>query len=69
MEARKTEYQDEDIVDTVEAARFMWVAPGTMCNWRSARKGPKYSKAGRILYRVRDLREYMDARRIDPEKD
>lgn len=40
-----------------DAARHIGVAEKTLANWRSARKGPRFSRLGRaIVYR----REHLD---------
>ncbi|WP_416394190.1 MULTISPECIES: helix-turn-helix domain-containing protein [unclassified Curtobacterium] len=43
-----------------EAADYIGVAPKTLLNWRSLRKGPVAVKQGRLLgYRVEDLDAYL----------
>ncbi len=38
------------------------VPVGTLANWRSAKKGPKYFKVNRkVLYRPEDLEEFFGA--------
>ena len=53
------------------AAKRLKVAEQTLANWRHLRKGPAYIKmsGGKIIYREADLDAYLNARRIDPEKD
>jgi len=44
-----------------EAAVYIGVAPKTLANWRSAGKGPRFYKLGRmIVYRREDLDRYFD---------
>jgi predicted DNA-binding transcriptional regulator AlpA len=57
------------VVNDQESAEMLGVAPQTLRNWRSLRKGPPYLKVGRaVRYRQEDLIAYLDKRRIDPEK-
>jgi predicted DNA-binding transcriptional regulator AlpA len=57
------------VVNDQESAEILGVAPQTLRNWRSLRKGPPYLKIGRVVrYREEDLIAYLDKRRIDPEK-
>ena len=55
-----------------EAAEYLGVAVQTLRNWRHLRKGPAYLKLspgprGRIGYLVKDLNEYRNRCRVDPE--
>lgn len=44
-----------------EAAVYVGVAPKTLANWRSAGKGPRFYKLGRmIVYRREDLDRYFE---------
>lgn len=53
-------------LSTREAAEFLGVAVVTMEVWRSTKKGPPYVRAeGRIIYRLADLRAWMDANVVD----
>ena len=41
----------------------------TLASWRHEGRGPKYIKiGGRVVYRGRDLNDWLDARTVDPEK-
>ena len=54
-------------IDEKKAASMLGVAVQTLRNWRHTRKGPAYIKLGRaVRYRLDDLVEYLDQRRIDP---
>ena len=51
-----------------KAAEFLGVAVQTLRNWRNTRRGPAYFKIGRsVRYRMGDLVEYMDVRRVNPD--
>jgi len=53
------------LLNTVEAAPFVGVAPKTLMNWRVAGLGPKHIRAGRrIGYDVADIEEWKDERRV-----
>lgn len=67
---RQTQYllNDDDQLDTAEAAEFLGLAKQTLHNWRHLRRGPAYLKFSerKVNYLVRDLREFRDSHRIDP---
>ena len=55
------------VVNDREAARFLGLAPQTLRNWRTNRRGPKYVRlGGRIVYRLADLNEFLNRGVIDP---
>jgi hypothetical protein len=59
---------EDRYVNDVEAAKILSVSPQSMRNWRHMRKGPPYTKRGRMVrYLVRDLLDFMESGRIDPE--
>lgn len=52
-----------------KAAAYLNVAPKTLANWRSMGKGPKFCRLGRrVVYRVDDLRQFMDEHLFDPDE-
>lgn len=56
------------VIDEPSAAARLGVATGTLRNWRSQGRGPQYVRLGRrVLYRLRDLDVYTQARLVDPE--
>ena len=58
----KTITQKPIMISTGEAAAMFSVASGTLCNWRSKLKGPRFYRINRkILYRVEDLDSYFSA--------
>lgn len=51
-----------------EAAKFLGLAVQSLRNRRCKRQSPPYLKIGsRVVYLVRDLEEFQQAHRIDPE--
>lgn len=57
----------EERMDTVSAAEYIGFHRNTMANMRSKGLGPRYTKVGRlVLYRKKDLDEYMSTRVVDP---
>jgi hypothetical protein len=51
------------------AAHVLGLAVQTLRNWRHQKKGPPYLKISRsVRYRLDDLENFMDSKRIDPEK-
>jgi hypothetical protein len=56
------------VTDDSGAAANLGVATGTLRNWRSQGRGPKYVRLGRrVLYRLKDLDAYTEACLVDPE--
>jgi DNA-binding transcriptional MerR regulator len=56
-------------INETEASALLGVAIQTLRNWRHQRKGPAYLKLGRsIRYQIEDIKSFMEAHRIDPEK-
>lgn len=57
------------LVDREEAAKILHMRPATLATWSSPkaiakkkRKGPPFLKiGGRVMYRVRDLKDYLDS--------
>ncbi len=43
-----------------EVARILKVSPGTLANWASVGKGPKFVKLeGKVCYPVADIKDYL----------
>ncbi|RZB36396.1 MAG: hypothetical protein SRB2_02221 [Desulfobacteraceae bacterium Eth-SRB2] len=56
-------------INEYEAAQLVGVAVQTLRNWRCQHRGPAYLKLSRaVRYRINDLENFMDSKRIDPEK-
>lgn len=56
-------------VDDREAAKILSVSPQTLRNYRHLQKGPPYCKRGHMVrYSIQALLNYMNAGRIDPER-
>lgn len=68
-ESFDSKLSDDDQLNTAESAKFLGLGEQTLCNWRFKRIGPPYIKYSprKVSYLVRDLREYRDRNRIDPE--
>ena len=57
----------EHLLSTPEAATKLGVSPATLVDWRFRRKGPKYTKIGRLIrYRDQDLADFLQDRLVDP---
>ena len=53
----------EPVFDTIAAAPLLGVKPGTLEVWRYKGIGPRFVKCGsRVIYRLRDINEYLDRR-------
>lgn len=48
---------------STDAAAAIGIDPGTLRNWRSQGRGPRYVRIGgnKVLYRVADLESWLDA--------
>src|SRR5262245_7361480 len=64
---REVDQMPENLIEA-EAADYTRTKPGTLANWRSLGKGPRYVRAGgRILYRKADLDRWLEKNATDPE--
>lgn len=56
-------------VNAKDAAAMLGVAPRTLANWRTLGIGPAFVRIGQVhsrtLYRVDDLRAWLDANRVE----
>jgi hypothetical protein len=44
------------LLNTIDAAKYLGLKPGTLEVWRCHGRGPRYSKLGsRVVYSIRDL--------------
>jgi predicted site-specific integrase-resolvase len=61
---------DSDIMLTEkEAAKRLFAKPQTLNKWRVRGRGPVYLKlAGKVRYRLDDIKAFIEASRIDPAK-
>ena len=58
---------DLELLNTEEAAKGLGMAPQTLINMRATGRGPAYVKiGGRVRYRLKDLEEYLEARKVVP---
>ncbi len=62
--------QSGAVLTVIAAARYLTVSPPLLAIWRSRRVGPPWIQLseGRVVYLERDLREWMENRRIVPER-
>jgi hypothetical protein len=59
----------KNVLNDVEAARYLGLAPQSLRNLRHYGRGPAYHKLGsRVVYKLSDLDKYLAERRIDPER-
>jgi predicted DNA-binding transcriptional regulator AlpA len=50
------------LLTTKQAAAFLGIAPATLDNWRSLKKGPPFLRVGaRVRYEAADLRAWIEA--------
>lgn len=56
-----------DLLTPPEAAEYLRLDERTLGNWRSAGRGPRYLKLGKIRYSRRDLDRWLEAHARDPE--
>lgn len=62
-----TEVQNSTpLLDTYETAHYLGLKnPGTLCNWRTMKKGPPFVRIGsNIRYRQSDLEHWLSQRRV-----
>jgi hypothetical protein len=61
---------EKQVLNDVEAAAFLGLGVQSLRNARSRSRmeGPPYIKLGRrIVYKLRDLEDYLNKHRIDPQ--
>jgi len=59
----------DDHVGEDAATRLMGLSKFTLRNYRHLHKGPPYVRIGRaIRYRVGDILDFLDSRKITPDK-
>ena len=55
-------------LNSKEVSELYGIAPSTLANWRHQMIGPKYHKVGgAVRYKVEDLEEFMDGRKVRTE--
>ena len=58
---------EDRYISVAEAAEFLTVSRPTLDNWRHAKYGPPYYRiGGRIAYKIKDLRQWAEARLVVP---
>ena len=58
----------DQVLNDIQAARYLGLAAQTLRNMRHYGRGPAYCKLGsRVVYKTSDLDLYLAQRRIDPE--
>jgi predicted DNA-binding transcriptional regulator AlpA len=57
--------QPHQLLKTSEAAEYLRFSASQLNNWRSEGGGPPFCKlGGRVLYRLKDLDRWLDARTV-----
>jgi hypothetical protein len=52
--------EDIELLNTYDVARYLGMCPGSLCNWRSAGRGPAYVKLGsKIMYQKVDIERFI----------
>jgi hypothetical protein len=55
------------LLEPQEAALLLGTTTATLADWRFNRSGPAFVKVGHLVrYQLRDLTDYMMARRVEP---
>lgn len=58
----------KDLLTRGEAAQWLRVDAGTLRNWASTGRGPRFSRLiGRVVYRRTDLEEFVAARLVETD--
>lgn len=56
---------DDPLLSTEAAAEYLGVSPGTLANWRTAKKGPPYALIGSVVrYRKSAIDRYCEANTV-----
>ena len=57
-----------NLLSTPEAAAKLGVSSATLVDWRVRRKGPRYTKLGRLVrYHDQDLSDFVQACLVEPQ--
>jgi hypothetical protein len=57
------------LLSPAETALLLRTNKGTLANWRSARKGPAWTRVGnKIRYQYEDVQRYVASGRCEPEQ-
>jgi hypothetical protein len=73
MVMKKEDKKGPNIMDQVEAGIFLGgkgvpIAPHTLADWRTNKKGPPYLKVGRLVrYHEEDLLSWLKSCRVQPD--
>lgn len=58
----------EDLLTRDEAAQWLRVDAGTLGNWATRGRGPRFSRLiGRVVYRREDLEEWVAANLVETD--
>lgn len=58
----------EDLLTRDEAAQWLRVDAGTLRNWATRGRGPRFSRLiGRVVYRREDLEEFVAAHLVETD--
>lgn len=58
----------EDLLTRDEAAQWLRVDAGTLRNWATRGRGPRFSRLiGRVVYRREDLEEWVAANLVETD--
>lgn len=58
--------ENDEWIDTKEAARLLGRPAGTLCDWRLRGLGPPYYKCGKIRYLRSEVLAFRAAMRVEP---
>jgi predicted DNA-binding transcriptional regulator AlpA len=60
--------EPEELISNLKAAKMIGVAPATLVDWRSSKRGPRYVKVGRLVYyRRSDICTWLASQIRDPK--
>ncbi len=61
-------HDHSSLLTTRQAARWLGLAAGTLCNWRSCGQGPAFVRLGRVVrYDEADLAQFVENGRLEAE--
>lgn len=61
--------QEPEYVTTAQAAKLLCLSPRTLINWRQQRRIPYHKIGGRVVFRVDELREFLERRKVRARED
>ena len=64
IESALKKLHEPEYVTTAQAAKLLCLSPRTLSNWRQQRRIPFHKIGGRVVFRLDELRQFLERRKI-----